>query len=157
MVGERGGLETARVLLHSKDVSEGYTALWERGRLDLTVERLILNEKWHALFTNDERDIARKRLESYKYDWKGEKGVLPDDGGGAAKVLDRITVNPKQCGGKPCIRGMRIRVADVLGLLAHGLSPEQVLKQLPDLEAEDIRASLEYAAREMDQARRASA
>ena len=65
------------------------------------------------------------------------------------QTLDRITVRPGQCGGKPCVRGMRIRVADVLGLLAHGLSPEQVIKQLPDLELEDVRACLEYAARQM--------
>ena len=62
-------------------------------------------------------------------------------------MLERITVRPGQCGGKPCIRGMRIRVTDVLGLLAHGLSAEQVLKELPDLEPEDIRACLEYAAK----------
>ena len=72
-------------------------------------------------------------------------------------MLDRITINPRQCGGKPCVRGMRIRVGDVLGLLAHGLTPEQVVQQLPDLEPDDIRASLEYAAREMDHARRESA
>ena len=71
--------------------------------------------------------------------------------------MDRITVEAGKFGGKPCIRGMRIRVADVLGLLAHGLSSEQVLKQLPDLEPDDIRASLEYAARQMDQSQRATA
>jgi uncharacterized protein (DUF433 family) len=52
---------------------------------------------------------------------------------------------------------MRIRVSDVLGLLAHGLTPEQVLKQLPDLELEDIRACLEYAAREMERSDRVPA
>jgi len=72
-------------------------------------------------------------------------------------LMDRITVEAGKFGGKPCIRGMRIRVADVLGLLAHGLSSEQVLKQLPDLEPDDIRASLEYAARQMDQSQRATA
>ena len=58
-----------------------------------------------------------------------------------AGIAERITINPEQCGGRPCIRGMRIRVADVLGLLAAGLSPEQVLEELPDLEAEDITAA----------------
>jgi len=62
------------------------------------------------------------------------------------QLLDRITVRAGQCGGKPCVRGMRIRVADVLGLLAHGLTSEQVLKQLPDLERDDIRACLQFGA-----------
>ncbi len=62
-------------------------------------------------------------------------------------TLERITINPEQCGGRPCIRGMRIRVTDVLELLAAGLSPEQVLEELPDLEAEDIPAALHFAAR----------
>ncbi|MEO5960922.1 MAG: DUF433 domain-containing protein [Opitutaceae bacterium] len=60
--------------------------------------------------------------------------------------LHRITFNPKQCGGKPCIRGMRIRVKDVLGMLAAGMTEAQILEDFPDLEAGDIRASLEYAA-----------
>lgn len=62
----------------------------------------------------------------------------------------RITVDPEQCGGRPCIRGMRIRVSDVLDLLANGLTPEQVLEELPDLELEDIRASLKFASRRLD-------
>ncbi len=57
----------------------------------------------------------------------------------------RITTDPEQCGGRPCIRGMRIRVSDVLELLAGGLSAEQVLEEFPDLEPEDIRACLLYA------------
>lgn len=61
----------------------------------------------------------------------------------------RITHNPAQCGGKPCIRGMRIRVSDVLDLYAAGLSSEQILAELPDLEAEDLPAALTYAAREV--------
>jgi uncharacterized protein (DUF433 family) len=66
------------------------------------------------------------------------------------KLMDRITVNPEQCGGRPCIRGMRIRVADVLDLLAAGLTTAQVLDELPDLEPEDIQAVLLYAARRVD-------
>jgi len=62
------------------------------------------------------------------------------------ELLKRITVNPAQCGGQPCIRGMRIRVVDVLDLLAAGITSEQVRKQLPDLEEDDIRATLMYAA-----------
>jgi uncharacterized protein (DUF433 family) len=64
-------------------------------------------------------------------------------------LLERITINPEQCGGRPCIRGMRIRVMDVLDLLAAGLSTEQVLEELPDLEREDVQAVLQYAARLM--------
>ena len=66
-----------------------------------------------------------------------------------ANLLDRITFNPQQCGGRPCIRGMRIRVTDVLELLAAGLGPEQILEEMPDLEFEDIQAS-QYAARKLD-------
>lgn len=61
-------------------------------------------------------------------------------------VLSRITTNLRQCGGRPCIRGMRIRVADVLQLFAAGLSAEQVLAEMPDLEAADLQAALHYAA-----------
>jgi len=60
-------------------------------------------------------------------------------------VAKRITVNPKQCGGRPCIRGMRIRVTDVLDLLASGLTSQQVLQELPDLEPQDIQACLKFA------------
>ncbi len=67
-----------------------------------------------------------------------------------AKLTDRITVDPEQCGGRPCIRGMRIRVSDVLDLLANGLSPEQIVEEMPDLELEDIRASLRFASRRLD-------
>ena len=64
--------------------------------------------------------------------------------------LRRITVEPGKCGGRPCIRGMRIRVTDVLGLLANGLSFKEILEEMPDLEAEDILACLQFAAHKMD-------
>ncbi len=67
-----------------------------------------------------------------------------------AELMYRITVDPEQCGGRPCIRGMRIRVSDVLDLLANGLSPEQIVEEMPDLELEDIRASLKFASRRLD-------
>lgn len=63
--------------------------------------------------------------------------------------LNRITVNPQQCGGRPCVRGMRIRVADILDLLAHNLTVEQILEEMPDLEREDIQACLQFAARRL--------
>ena len=64
--------------------------------------------------------------------------------------MERITFNPKQCGGKPCIRGMRIRVSDILDLLAAGLTSAELLEELPDLEPEDITASLLFARQELD-------
>ena len=67
-----------------------------------------------------------------------------------ANLMDKITINPEQCGGRPCIRGMRIRVIDVLDLFAAGLSAEQILEEMPDLEAEDLQAALQYAARRLD-------
>jgi len=67
-----------------------------------------------------------------------------------AELMDRITVNPKQCGGRPCIRGTRIRVSDVLDLLANGLTTEEIVEEMPDLEIEDIRASLRFASRRLD-------
>jgi uncharacterized protein (DUF433 family) len=65
-------------------------------------------------------------------------------------LLDRITIESSKCGGKPCIRGIRIRVSDVLGLLANGMTPEQVLEQYPYLEPDDIPACLAYAAQQVD-------
>ncbi len=67
-----------------------------------------------------------------------------------ANLLDRITSNPKQCGGRPCVRGMRIRVSDVLDLSAAGLDAVQILDEMPDLEADDLKACLIYARRRID-------
>lgn len=58
----------------------------------------------------------------------------------------RITVNPKQMGGVPCIRGLRIPVATIVGMIADGMTGEEILKSFPDLEHEDIREALHYAA-----------
>ncbi len=60
-------------------------------------------------------------------------------------LMERITTNPEQCGGRPCIRGMRIRVIDVLDLFAAGLSADQILEEMPDLEMKDLVAVLEQA------------
>ena len=67
-----------------------------------------------------------------------------------AELAERITVDREQCGGRPCVRGMRIRVTDVLDLLASGLTPSEVLEELPDLEAEDIQACLRFASQRLD-------
>ena len=64
-----------------------------------------------------------------------------------SELLLRITSEADKFGGKPCIRGMRIRVVDVLELLATGMSQEQVLEEHPDLEADDIKACLLFAAK----------
>jgi uncharacterized protein (DUF433 family) len=66
------------------------------------------------------------------------------------ELVKRITVDPAQCGGRPCIRGMRIRVIDVLDLLAAGRTTEQILADYPDLEQDDISATLIYARRRLD-------
>ena len=93
-----------------------------------------------------------------RVDW-GSHGIIPEpcvDGGWIweygliVQCVDRVTVDPAQCGGRPCIRGMRIRVKDVLEMLADGASQEEILKDFPDLEAEDIRAAIAYAARYTD-------
>jgi len=64
--------------------------------------------------------------------------------------LYRITVDPGVCGGRPCLRGLRIRVKDILDLLAAGATREEILADYPLLEAGDITAALEYAARQTD-------
>ncbi|MBI5326494.1 MAG: DUF433 domain-containing protein [Ignavibacteriae bacterium] len=61
------------------------------------------------------------------------------------KNNNRITINPEQCGGQPCIRGMRIRVIDILDLLSSGLSVQEVLSEFPDLETEDIKSAIQFA------------
>lgn len=63
---------------------------------------------------------------------------------------NRITSQPEVCGGKPCIRGLRIRVSDVLELLANGLKPEEIVEELPDLELEDVFAVLRYASQQVN-------
>ena len=60
--------------------------------------------------------------------------------------FERITVNPNQMGGMPCIRGLRIQVATVVGMIADGMTAEEILKAYPDLEHEDIQEALRYAA-----------
>ena len=68
------------------------------------------------------------------------------------KLLDRITVEAGKCGGRPCIRGLRVRVTDILGMLAGGASSEQILRDFPYLEPDDIKAALAYAANQADHA-----
>jgi uncharacterized protein (DUF433 family) len=70
--------------------------------------------------------------------------------GETMKTSDRITFDPEQCGGRPCIRHYRIRVKDVLDMLAEGVSEEEILKDFNFLEREDIRACLRYAAEQVN-------
>ena len=70
--------------------------------------------------------------------------------GQTVELMDRITVNPDLCGGRPCVRGMRIRVVDVLDLLASGLSAAHVVEELPDLELADVTACLRFASSRLD-------
>ena len=65
-------------------------------------------------------------------------------------MTDRITFNSNQCGGRPCIRGMRIRVKDVLDILAAGVPQPEILQDFPYLEGADIQACLDYAAAQSD-------
>lgn len=67
-------------------------------------------------------------------------------------LLDRITIRPEQCGGKPCIRGMRMRVIDILEMLAGGMTAEEILADFDFLEPDDIRAAVAYAAKSLDHA-----
>lgn len=68
MLSDRRGVATAKYLINEQKVSEGYTALWERGRLDLTVEAVVFdNNEWHALFEPEEIERARRRLKDYGY------------------------------------------------------------------------------------------
>lgn len=67
-----------------------------------------------------------------------------------AELLKRITIEPDKCGGRPCIRGKRMRVTDILDLLSAGASYEEILRDYSFLEREDILAAIEYAARRTD-------
>jgi uncharacterized protein (DUF433 family) len=67
-----------------------------------------------------------------------------------SELLSRITIEPGKCGGKPCIRGKRIRVTDILELLGAGASHDEILRDYPSLQHEDILAAITYAARQTD-------
>ncbi len=68
------------------------------------------------------------------------------------RLLDRITIEPGKCGGRPCIRDQRMRVTDVLGLLSAGASHQEIIEDYPFLEEDDILAALDYAAAQADHA-----
>jgi hypothetical protein len=76
MVSQNGGLAAARQLLHAPKASDGFTALWERGRLDLSVEAVVLKAEFAVLFTDEERELARSRLREYGYTPPDPSGQL---------------------------------------------------------------------------------
>jgi hypothetical protein len=80
MVSNNGGRETARYLLDTKEPSDGYVVLWERGRLDLSVEAEVLRPCWHGLFSDDQRAIAVRRLRDYGFDVDAYLEQLGQDG-----------------------------------------------------------------------------
>ena len=84
--------------------------------------------------------------------WVLARDLFEWQGGGAMKtdLLKRITIEPGKCGGRPCIRGMRIRVTDILQLLSAGAPYEEILEDYPDLQRDDILAAIEYAAHQTD-------
>jgi hypothetical protein len=76
MLGDRRGLATAKYLINSPKPSDGYTHLYERARLDLTVEAMVVESpKWHALFTTEELEKARLRLKQYGYETKSPRSA----------------------------------------------------------------------------------
>jgi len=101
------------------------------------------------LITADEYDVAGRYLHSQQVWDVGRADLVMlksgNEGRDMTQIFDRITVNPRQCGGRPCVRGMRIRVVDVLELLADGMTTAEVLNEHPDLEIEDIHACLRFA------------
>lgn len=78
------------------------------------------------------------------------KDLLNSPMSSMTSLLNRITQTPGQCGGRPCIRGMRIRVTDILAMLAENVSVTEILEDFPDLERADIQACLLFAARRTD-------
>jgi uncharacterized protein (DUF433 family) len=93
------------------------------------------------LFDTRHRRLRRRRLGRPAYD----HGMVAANG-----LLQRITVEPGKCGGRPCIRGKRMRVSDVLDLLAAGADVEEILRDYAFLERDDILAAIAYAARQTD-------
>ena len=93
-----------------------------------------------------------RRLQSVVAEWNRVRRIsyVHDRNLGMATIDKRITTDPHQCGGRPCVRGMRVRVTDVLDLLANGLTPSQVIDEMPYLELPDIEACLRFASRRID-------
>lgn len=89
-------------------------------------------------------------LYNYSVRWRQIKQLSDTLMNSTTGLLTRITQTPGQCGGRPCIRGMRIRVTDILEMLAENVSVAEILEDFPDLELADIQACLLFAARRTD-------
>jgi len=98
-------------------------------------------ENWQWIYETDSRALGARTT---------EQKPLVQETNCMAKLAERITIDSEQCGGRPCIRSLRIRVTDVLDLLANGLTAAQVLAELPDLEPEDIHACLRFASQRLN-------
>lgn len=96
------------------------------------------------------RDMACREQPSILEQGLQRAGLYVFGSNTMSNILDRITINPHQCGGRPCLRGMRIRVSDILDLYAAGLTGDEILADMPDLEPDDLKAALVYAARKLD-------
>ena len=116
--------------------------------------RLVNKENASRLGWFHYRAEVIKHFAIFHYDNMNKKIDEIDDadekGESMAELMERITVDSERCGGHPCNRGMRIRVSDVLDLLANGLSPGDIIEEMPDLELEDVRASLRFASRRLN-------
>src|ERR1035437_9451412 len=89
-------------------------------------------------------DVRRKPVQVW-YLWEADLG-LRSGGEARARMFPRITVDPAKMGGVPCVRGLRIPVATIVGMVAEGMTEQQILAAYPSLELDDIRESLRYAA-----------
>src|SRR5207237_3916705 len=91
----------------------------------------------------------RRRINVAKEELGAEIGIRA---GSAAtnQGLDRISIDPQICGGRPCIRGTRVRVSDILDMISHNVSPDEIVRDYPYLKREDVAAALAYAARAVD-------
>jgi uncharacterized protein (DUF433 family) len=105
---------------------------------ELAAEQAELEKEAERMARKVHRGLVRRLLQ-----WQGGDAMKTD-------LLKRITVEPGKCGGRPCIRGMRIRVTDILQLLSAGAPYEEILEDYPDLQRDDILAAIEYAAHMTD-------
>ncbi len=94
MVSELGGLQTARILLSKPNVSEGFTILWEKGRLDLSVEARVLDPRYRSLFTLAERQIAWQRLKDYGYLLEEPKEEAAAEKGSRKRLQELVNQYP---------------------------------------------------------------
>ena len=164
--GEMAGVTTLQSGLHCDEDLLAHVGLEDRlaqpdgGRCEVEdvvvaggadVGELLVN-RLHQLRSLISTELSKCSGEQFTGDYRLHARLEParKDGEAMAELMDRITADPEQCGGRPCIRGMRIRVSDVLDLLANGLSPEDIVEEMPDLELEDVRASLRFASRRLD-------